>query len=160
MPLYCLTSPPFPFRRPRNPLTLNVFPIRLTSFVIGNLPLQRVGQRALPVGQGQGQLPHFNRPAELPCIRMRRRQRSKNDRVVAPRKLICFLGKLERLCAISKCRIRIGCEYPGQVVQSGNRSRRDLQCLFVLLNRVSNFTLWKKGTGKDSASVCVLGLYG
>src|SRR5437588_1544760 len=110
MPLHCLTSPRFSFRRPRNPLTLSAFPIRLTSFVTGNLPLQCVGQRALPLGNGQGESPHLNRRAELPCIRISRRQRAKNDWVVATRKLICFPGKLERLCTISKCRIRIGCE--------------------------------------------------
>src|SRR4029077_16354286 len=99
----------FSFWRPRNALTLNAFPIRLTRFVIGKLPLQCAGKRALPVGQGQSELPHFNRRAELPYIRMGRRQRSEDDRVVATRKFICSLSKLERLCAISKCRIRIGC---------------------------------------------------
>src|SRR4029078_3521777 len=112
--------------------------------------------RALSVGEGQSELPHFNRPAELPYIRMGRRQRSKNDRVVATRKVICSLSKLERLCPISKCRIRIGCYYPGQVIQGGDRSRRDLQRFFVLLNRVPSFTLLKKSIGKDSVSVCVL----
>ena len=47
-----LSARAFPLRRSRNPLTLNAFPIGLTSFVTGNLPLQCAGKRALPVGEG------------------------------------------------------------------------------------------------------------
>src|SRR4029077_7111725 len=41
-----------PLRRSRNQLTLNAFPIRLTRFVTGKLPLQCARKRALPVGEG------------------------------------------------------------------------------------------------------------
>src|SRR2546421_2388984 len=145
---------------PGTPLLLDVFAVWQTSLVPSNVLLQRIGKRALPLCKREGKLPHFNGPAELPCVRMGRCQRPKNDRGAATRKLICFLGELERLCAISKCRIRIGCEYPSQVIQSGNGSRRYLQRFFVLFNRVRDFTLLNQGSSEVSVSVCVLWLYG
>src|SRR4029077_15977896 len=86
-----------------------------------------------------------------PCIGMGRRQRPKDNWVAAPRKLICFPGKFERFSVVSKCRIRISRGYPGEVIQSGNRSWRYLQCLFEFLDTIRNFSLGQQSNGK----VCV-----
>src|SRR5207245_5705785 len=88
MPLRSLVTLRHSPRAAWNLLLLNVFAIRKTSLVTSNLLLQRLSKRALPVCQRQGELPHFNSPAELPCICICSGQRAQNGGVAAAGKLI------------------------------------------------------------------------
>jgi len=135
MPMYSFTARAFPFG-PSNPLTLNVFPMRLAGFEPGGQIslLQCIGQRALRSVRDRASCPTSMALLNCPAFACGPQAGSRMTGLLRPENSL-LPGHSTPLRHL-QMPDPIGCEYPGQVIQSGNRSRRYLHvfsnCLITI----------------------------